>query len=316
MRRTTLLLGMLLVVVCACSEDAGSKQARVFARSAIKVLPADTTMVMGVNLTKLRGTDLWKKAKDGFMDKQRDRGGFFADGDEMKKLCGMDPLEAVQTAVLGAGAGGDMDEAVLIASGDWDEDKVVKCYIAVGEAHGGKPTHVKDGAVTQLTDAAHPERDVAIGWIDSRTVVLAMGDKSNPEKVKTLLAGKSSAAEDGDLKAMLDKVDMGGTIWIAAKLDEDMTSGLRRQLGGVPTSGWASVRVGKGIKVSGGARFGDSKSAKDAADKIKSFLPMIKAEPKLKGLRVELRADGKDVVGSVDAPEGVLKAMMSEGDDE
>ncbi len=277
-----------ILVGTACRQDQAANEMRAFAALAMKAAPKETEIVAGIRMAAMRQVPALQALF------ARSVGG---DAAEMKQLCGYEPMEAAQMALLALGPDLDPMTAVLVIRGDWDADKIGSCFTQVGTKRGGAPTITRDGDVVVMTDTVHPQRDVALGWIDAHTIVMSLADRRDAARVKALVAGGSSALDNAPLQEIVRKADLGGGMWIAAaSLDPARLGNIEKLLGTAPSAAWLGARFGADVTLRGGARFDSEADARTIADGVKAALAHAREDPLLGGLKVDVRAEGRDVL--------------------
>ncbi len=187
-------------------------------------LPGDATLVVGIDVTVLLKTPLFSTlfsillARPEFSNVQEPL-------QAVKDTCKVDPLAAVQSAVVATSADRS-DGAVYLAVTGVDKAKVADCLKRAGEADGGNKLSIKqDGNITQLTEGS---KSWFLGWVGKDVIVVSsrFADKASLTK---WMSGKGTLAKS-TLGKRLAKVNMSALIWGARDGDH--------QLHGITTKGF------------------------------------------------------------------------------
>lgn len=214
MRTVGIFVAMAVSVAALSPRVAGADTARAWT-AARAALPADATLVIGVDLAAIQKSELFAAV----FPKLRARPGVGEMFDLLKDHCKLDPLAVVQSAVV-AMADNHTDGAVYLAVTGVDRAGLAKCIEAVNQGNGAKVTVQQDGNLTQLT------KDNAVsyaGWVGKDVIVMSLHPEDKPALVKWM-GGKGAFARSG-LSATLTKVNKAAALWSAGDVVKELEPG-------------------------------------------------------------------------------------------
>lgn len=226
---------------------------------AAKFIPEAATMVGGVDLAALQGTQSWKDNK-ALVEAQ---------GKEMLDAMagcnlGLDKWKSVTFGVDPAG-GDEKMAAVIVADGLGKKENLDCAASKIKEKNGGKDpwTAENEGKTLKM------EQGQVAYVVDDNTVVLA--GKAWAADVEKLTKGEGKSAFDGQLKDVIGRTDTSKHVWFAGKLPDD-AKGAAKMLGDVgepqDVAGWLDVSGGLEAWVAVGFKTGDEATkAKEAGEK-------------------------------------------------
>jgi hypothetical protein len=226
---------------------------------AAKFIPEAATIVGGIDLAGVQGTQSWKDNK-AMVESQ---------GKEMLDAmsgCNLG-LDKWKSATIGMDpAGGEEKVAgVIVADGLGKKENLDCAAGKMKEKMGGKdPWTAEDEGKTLKM-----ENGGVAYVVDDNTVVFA--GKAWAEDVKKLTKGEGKSAFDGPLKDVIGRTDTGKHVWFAGKLPDD-AKGAAKMLGDVgepqDVAGWLDLSGGLEAWVSVGFKSGDEATkAKEAGEK-------------------------------------------------
>jgi hypothetical protein len=238
-----------LLGVAACKGGGGDSA---------KMIPKTATVLVGVDLAALQGTQSWKDNKEMALK----------DGKEVldaMAACnlGLDKWKSVTVGMDPAG-GNDKMAVVAIADGLGVKANLECAHGKIKEKEGKDPwTAEEDGKVLKM------DKGGVAYVIDDNTVVMAGKDWA--EDVKKLTKGEGESAFDGPLKDVLALTDTSKHIWGAGMLPDE-AKGMAKMAGdiGEPQSvaGWMDVGSGLEFFLAVGFSSGDDATkAKETAEK-------------------------------------------------
>jgi hypothetical protein len=246
-----------LLGVAACKGGGGD---------AAKFIPEAATMVGGIDLAGVQGTQSWK------------------DNKAMVESQGKEVLDAMTACNLGLDkwksvtfgadpSGGDEKMAAVIVADGLGKKENLDCAAAkMKEKGGGKDpwTAEDEGKTLKMEDG-----QVAY-VVDDNTVVVA--GKAWAEDVKKLTKGEGKNAFDGSLKDVIARTDTGKHVWFAGKLD-DNAKGMAKMAGDIgepqDVAGWLDMSGGVEVFVAVGLKSSDE--ATKAKDTIQTQFDGMKA---------------------------------------
>jgi hypothetical protein len=307
----------------ACSEGVGAKEAKATKEKALKVIPSDSKVVVGINLASARKSKWWKKieeqiAKDDGEDNKLAK---------IEKACGLKPLEIVNSVVIGLDKLGgrkyddegneNKEKVLMVVSGNFDKAQIKACFEKAPEALGKKGKVTEEGEILKLEIEGEDDPLVTY-WLDAKTVMIT--SETDNAKIKEMASGKGPSKTVGE---MIGKVNAGSTFWLAMDA-ADLGGGMGRMPIAPPAAVWMNGNVGGGADLEVGLRYGSSSEAKKAYEQGEAMWKMAKNEPEVKafldGVDVKLRQSGNDVIATVKvsekAADNLFKQAMDRGGDE
>lgn len=184
-----------------------------------RLLPADTEVVVTVNVRQILDSPLLKKfVIDKAKAVLKNEGG---PANEILQSLGFDPFKDLNRVTIAGPGGDDKDRGLVIIHGNFNTDKFKARAADAAKANGDalKLHNVPDGrgGQHQVYELMLPQQDVAFFVaIASKDVILASPGKDYVADAIKKLAGKSSAAlRNKDMQALLEKMDEKQSLSIA-----------------------------------------------------------------------------------------------------
>ena len=268
-------------------------------------MPADTEMVLALDIGSLTKSNLWKQyggmATAAASEKL----------ELVKEKCGIDLLTSFKSVHVGFNS--DKEAPIFIVKGI-ERSVAGKCIVAIAESEGEKVTVTEEGPIT----IAKPEKDgkdgMLIGWIDDTTAIVVKGD-TDKDSVLARIAGKDGLSGNAGLMTMVGKAKQGAPIWFAANFKEGSKAAKQIQgmAEGKAIAGvFGGIGFEKGIEIALGAEFANEADVTAAKAKIDGILPMGKmmagpAAPLLD--KVKIAVSGKDLTINIDLTEADLTIL-------
>jgi hypothetical protein len=154
-------------------------------------IPLDTTVVVSVDLSKLRAT----RFGAGLLGQDRQVEGV----GRLRELCGFDPLERVRELAVVVPAREDADFA-LIAVGELATDPIVECASKLIERRGGQPLRSSIGGFVTVRDASSIDGE---GELAVRPGMLLLGGGAYLRTLVDTAEGRLPRMEQGGAHAEL-----------------------------------------------------------------------------------------------------------------
>jgi len=242
MRRTfaTTTFAFAILGMAACKGGAGD---------AAKLIPEAATIVGGVNLAAIQGTQGWKDNK-AMLESQ---GKEALDAMTACNL-GIDKWKSVTVGVDPSAAEEKM-AAVIVADGLGKKENLDCAAGKIKEQSGGEKdpwTAEEDGKVLKM------ENGVVAYVVDDNTIAVA--GKAWAEDVKKLTKGEGKSAFDGSLKDVIGRTDTGKHVWFAGMIPES-AKGMAKSAGDIgdpkDVAGWLDLGSGMEIFVALGLASSD-----------------------------------------------------------
>jgi len=257
-----------------------------------KLLPADSELVVYINVRQVLDSDLVKKYALQQM-KQALQGN---DAQQVLGQLGLDPLKDIDRVTIGA-SGDDPQkiEGLLIVRGKFDPTKLYQAAEATSKTQGDKVSLVKEGETTLLKITAdNRPKPFYATLVDKGT--LALG--TNKELVLDAVSGKKQALKPAIaalVTGMDEKASVSAAWSVAGKLgtlplpgvnDPTVQKNLEKT-----DSLTLTIRVESDVAIDVGIGMKDAESAGDfgkivdqGLQQAKGFLPLLAGDPKMRPL--------------------------------
>jgi hypothetical protein len=207
-----------------CSSCAGGPAG--ISKDDLQLAPKETAIVVRANVTRMRNTQLWRRA----LDLRDSDAQLKADFAEFTKSCAFDPTADLESVTFAFPQGSDESkDFALIARGTFNEQKLVACATERAKKDGDDITSADYNGKKLYTNA---RSQAQAAFLDAKTIVVA----SSPwmKRVMDLGAGKKdaggSASENEALMAFVKRAHQNEALW-GVGLVTDKT---REQLKGDP----------------------------------------------------------------------------------
>ncbi len=268
-------------------------------------MPADTEMVLALDVGSLTQSNLWKQyggmATAAASEKL----------ELIKEKCGIDLLTTFKSVHVGFNS--DKEVPVIIVKGV-ERSVAGKCIVAMAESEGKKVTVTQEGPITIVKPEEEGKDGMLIGWVDDATAIIVKGD-TDKDSVLARIAGKDGLDSNAGLMAMVGKAKQGAPIWFAAKFKAGSKAAtqIKGMAEGKEISGvFGGVGFEKGIEIALGAEFANEADVTASKAKLDQIIPMGKmmagpAAPLLD--KVKIAASGKDLTINIDLSEADLTIL-------
>lgn len=265
---------------------------RSVAEADLGVLPADSDVVIGMNVSQLRQSALWQR--------------FVAPklaaapaAHEVEAQCGFDPIASVGSISLGLKNVGDHDAmtGVVVVHG-LEKAKAMPCFEHHAEAHGGNIT--RDGDVILLA-----KHRAAFTFTDATTALLVIGPDANRQGVERIAAGKSALATASVFTESLQYVNTDASLWFMAGESSPLVKHLNTRLANhAPVqlgTTYASIQVTDSLALDAGLRLGNPATVAKLVASVEQYMatPDIRARVAQTFDQLDITADGSDVIVSL-----------------
>ena len=262
-------------------------------------LPADAKVVFAIDFAALQKTQLfgvlWPKLLEKF-DAAKVM-------DAMKADCKIDPLVAVQGAVI-AMSDGQREGAAYVSVAGLDRAKLASCLqreMAKNGDKGAKVVVKQDGNLTQVTDGTD---SMFVGWVSKDVFVVPLNTRDKATVVKWM-TGKGALAKTGVGKT-LAKVNTSAALWGAGEGNDEFQPGVTVK-GGYGSLMFANGNVDANLH----ARAETAAQAKAMADSTQKQLDDARQNPLLPSAIAGML---KAVIVATANDEVVIKASVVEKD--
>ncbi len=235
--RTAGILAALALSIAAIHGPARADTARAWA-AARAGLPADTKVVIGVDIAAVQKTQLFAT----FYPKLHDQPDIAKVLDAMKDGCKIDPLAVIQGIVV-ASTGEQDDGAMYLAISGIDRNKLSSCLQTTAAAHapaaeaGDKPkvTVKQTGNITEVSRGGDTGY---FGWVGTNVFVVTFHATDKASLTKWM-GGKGALAKS-DIGKTLARVNTAAAMWGAGIGTKELQPGMTAR------GGYGAVTYAKG----------------------------------------------------------------------
>jgi hypothetical protein len=290
----------LAVALAGCNKDkkedgkggaAAGGAGKAGVQQILTMFPADSNLVVGINLAGLRGTKLWTQMWPTI---EQQGGEELA---EFKATCNIDVGTAVNTITVGGNV--DKKDNMLIAvTTTVPRDQVLKCVPAMAQKKGKTVEVKEDGKFVSIKEG---ETTKSFAWADGSTVVFSAGDADDRPYLEERLAGKDSVTGNQEFMKLVNATDSTATLWIAFVPPE---GGSNPMMGGgaQPKAVYASIKLGEGMKMNAGMRYATPEEATKTAEEANKMMEPAKGDATFGKYvnKTKIAAAGNEVTINVD----------------
>ena len=267
--------------------------------------PADTEVIVGLRARELRQSAALVEVFDRSQDTA-----WAQLANVYARPCKVDLFEDLDWITIGV-AGKERDLADIVVAGNWKRDQIESCLgDLTGALQLGTPkTVTPDGDITRLDYGDH---ELAVGWLDERTLMFSTRDNANAKWMRARLQGQGSMVKTGRLATVASRIDTRATFWLAGDSDPDLA---KEVLGDVepPESLWMTFHISSSVAFEAGAVFDSGERARAADSALQAWFDrQIKAEPMMDlFLRtVKHRAQENSLLVSAEIDEGLTTLIV------
>jgi hypothetical protein len=248
-------------------ESGGGKGGAMASGDDLSLLPLDSELVLGINLSQVQQSSLWKQ----FVEPK-----IMSSGDALKKMgefkakCGFDPMTAVKSVSVGMkGLGGDKPDGVVVVHG-MDKAKTWACLDKMQDEmkqDGTEFTKTGDVAVFKNTKM---NQTYAVTFVNDSTLIAVLGDQATPDGVKAVASAKSTLKTSPPFLDMYSKVNTNDSLW---GLMNGNSKAFEKAgaMGVKPKAVFGSLNVSDGLAV-------DFRMRLDTQDAAAQFATMVKGQ--------------------------------------
>lgn len=229
-------------------EDRAARARAAASLEGLGALPADTQVVVGANVAKLRESSLARRAIGQMLATNPEDA---ARLDALVTRCKLDPARDLDSVIVGLGRGGSRREVVLVAKGRFDEAGLVECVRAsLAEKGGALEERTIAGARAWVARPPRAEHPVAFAFGAPGTLLVASGEEWLA-KAMNADAPKIEAAPA--MMRLVEGADVAAALWGAGVMTPDVGGRLPEITGGAvkapATAIFGHLRVTDGVKV-------------------------------------------------------------------
>lgn len=212
-------------------------------------LPADSTMVMSMDLGKLRASALWKQYGP------RIEAAIAPQLAAAKQTCGFDPLAAVSSITVASGASIEADSTFVIRG--LPREQTIACVM---KQVIPQTTAQQDGDVIALHNQSGSLNMFA--FVDAATVVMKGSRTPTKESVQAALGAGAPLRSAQPFMARFDKLDREAMWWIVLTGKGELLDRIAGAVGETPVGSDLTIRVSDQIEVEARIQLADEAAAK------------------------------------------------------
>lgn len=291
----------------ACKKNKSGASGSSAAASDLSLLPADSEMVLSINVAQIRNSALWKDVGKQLTDKANDDEKL----KELKTACGVDPVADITSVAIGMkGFSGDNPDGVIIVHG-LSKAKLTSdtCFNKLkAEAEKDGSTITKDGDV-YLNKGKEPSDNAAAMFVGDDTLLITGGTIGTKDGITAIAKGNNGLKSSSAFTDVYKNVDANGSMWLVINGNSALFD-KAAALGAKPKAVWGTLKVADGVSFDGGARFASADDAKKLADLVNQQIN----NPMIKGMvdKLEVKADGTDLKGTLEMSRAKLDALKAQ----
>jgi len=283
-------LGMGLVTACkkddpaAAGGKAGEAAGPTASGDDLSLLPADSELVVGINVKQMQGSSLWKS----FIEPKVMNAEAQSKVATFKAKCGFDPMSAIGSVAVGLkGLTNNQPDGVAVIHG-LDKAKTLDCVDKAKDEFAKNGAEVtREGDIVLIKDKSG--QPGAFSFISDSTAIAVFGSNGNAAGIKAVASGGSGLKGSASFLEMYKKVKTGDSLWM-------MASGkVMDKVPGSPTAAYGSLNMTDGLALDVRVRFPTPDAATQA-------VTMVNAQAKQATKYVDkadFTAEGNELHGSV-----------------
>ena len=283
----------------AGEEGAAKAESAQAAAGKFAYLPADTNFVIGINLSQIRSSKLFKDMLEPLIAQQAGE-----DYEQVKTSCGFDPAEQIESIVVGGVAG--QDDRVAVSVKGMNAAQLEKCGKGLAEVQGETIEITHEG---KLTKVVADGQTTWMGWMDDATMVTTGPNKA---LVEALVGGKEGLSGNQPMMDLTGKVDTGAALWMIY----NEQAGAPSPMAGAPVqvkAAHVSVSLAEGLGIDATLRQGSPEEAQKTVADFTGQLESLKESPYGKYVsKLELKASESDVVAKLKMNDAELQEMLND----
>src|SRR5512140_475891 len=187
-------LGVALAPVAACKKDnsggdtaggKGGKSGNATGDEDLALLPRDSEVVLGINVTQVQQSALWKQ----FVEPKLMSGDAMSKISEFKTKCGIDPMSAVKSVSIGMkGVAGNKPDGVAVVHG-MDKTKAMACLDAMKDEMAKDGTELSHEGDVVVLKNDKSGMHAALTYINDTTALAVFGEQASAASLKAAQAG-------------------------------------------------------------------------------------------------------------------------------
>lgn len=283
----------------AGKEGAATAESTQAAAGKYAQLPADSNFILGINVSQVRSSKLFKDMVEPIIAQQAGE-----DYEKVKASCGFDPAEQIKSIVIGGVAG--KDDRVAVSITGMNAEQVEKCSKGLAEVQGEQIEVTHEGKLTKIIADG---QTTWMGWMSDTTLVTTGPHK---ELVESLVAGKEGLSNNKPMLDLTGKVDTSAALWVVYNEQEGSPS----PMAGAPVqvkAAHVSLSLAEGLTINATIRQSSPEEAQKTVADITGQLESLKESPYAKYVsKLELKASESEVIAKLTMSDAELQEMLND----
>jgi hypothetical protein len=279
----------------------------------LAMLPADSELVLGVDMARVQRSPLWQQLVAPALVRGSGLSDFEAD-------CGFDPVKSLASVTVGMKGMGrehdDMSGAIVVHG--FSKAKAFACLEKEGAKHPDNRKSFRiDGDVMLVSRDGKDH--AALTFLDDTTALIVIGADASKDGIARIAArrGDGTRAAAPGYSDMIAEINTDDAVWIAvadgspmlAEANRKISAHTQIQLHGL----YGSVDFSDGLVINAGARTGSPELVAKLVGDVQHKLDELGAAGELtqRFEQVDINADGGDVIISVAMNTSQLLSLAS-----
>jgi hypothetical protein len=267
----------------------------------LNVIPAESEIVAGINLSNLRDSAVFKEFGQKALTQAT------AEISKFKAKCGFDPVESIKSLTIGIKLlnGGDKPRGSIVVHTSAPKDKLKACLEkSKAEAESEGDSLKIDGDIAYLT-SKKGDVFMALTFLGNDGVVALLNDSEwTKDKVTAALAGGGSIKSNKAFTEPFGTIKKGQTLWFYVN-GESKAAAMAKASGLAATAFFGSVNLTDGLTSDLRARM---KTPADATAAVEAFKGQM-TQAQMFFTKSEMKADGNDLRVTVELTGSQLKGI-------
>lgn len=267
----------------------------------LDLLPLDSEVVIGVHLSQLQNSPIWKELALPELMKERDVVGAI---EAFKARCSIDVTTDIARISIGVkGINDELPDGAAVLHG-LDQTKTLACVDKwKADAIKEKVTlHNEGGVITALDDDGY---GIGLVFVADATALVLIGHGMSTARVKAAAAGTSMLSKSQAFLAMYNKIDSQATVWAFVR-GSVIPSEVADVAGVRPKAIFGSVKLDGGVAARVYARLDSSEQATETAGGLRGQVEALASMVD----KAELSSDGPDLQLAVTASAAKLASLL------
>jgi RNA polymerase sigma factor (sigma-70 family) len=262
----------------------------------LALLPADSQLMLGVDMTRVQHSPLWQMAIAPALANVRGLRDFETE-------CGIDIFGSLASVTIGMKGMGDHDtlSGAVVVHG-FAKAKTFACLAKHHEKHDTGAELRTDGDVLLALHDGQPH--AALKFLDDSTALLLLGPDATKDGI-VRLAERHGGAPASSYSEMLGEINTDDAVWLAVADGSPMLAEANRKLAAhtqIRLHGlYGSIDFSDGLVISAGARTGSPELVAKLVSDLQAKLDEVAATGELKDRfqQLDINADGGDIIFSL-----------------